>query len=143
MLKDSALIMEEDAARANDRAVGAGNAPSVPLFNEQDVIMAMKRFQNVDYGKTIQMYGTEICFRDAGHILGSATLEISLQGRKLVFSGDLGRKDAPILRDPERIQEADWLVVESTYGNRYHQGEGAQGAQLIKIIQQTVKKGGT
>ncbi len=143
MLKDSALIMEEDVAHINDRHnVRVENAPSVPLFSEQDVLMTMRRFQNVDYGKAIQSGGTEICFLDAGHILGSAMLQISLQGRKLVFSGDLGRRGAPILRDPERIQEADWLVLESTYGDRQHQDKGEQGAQLIRIIEQTAEKGG-
>lgn len=143
MLKDTALLMEEDAAwESHHHNMRQGDVPRPPLFTEQDVVTAMKHFQIVDYGKENEIHGARVYFRDAGHILGSAILEIATNNRKLVFSGDLGRPNAPFIRDPQTIQEADFLIIESTYGDREHKDKEQQGAQLIKIIQETVTRGG-
>jgi metallo-beta-lactamase family protein len=143
MLKDTALLMEEDASRQSDHPdIRSGDESRPPLFTEQDVTEAMKRLRGVGYGEENDISGAKVRFRDAGHILGSAILEVSASSRKFVFSGDLGRPGLPLVRDPEEIQEADFLILESTYGDRDHEGKGQQGAQLTEIIQETVKRGG-
>jgi metallo-beta-lactamase family protein len=113
-----------------------------PLYTEEDVVRALRRFKPVDYGKGLEGGGLSVVFRDAGHILGSAMLEISLGHRKLVHSGDLGRPKAPFLCDPARINEADWLVLESTYGDREHADQAGRGKRLLEIVLDTVERGG-
>lgn len=143
MLKDTALLMEEDAARQSDHLGNrSADAPRPPLFTEQDVTETMKHLRSLDYEKENEIHGAKVRFYDAGHILGSAILEISTNSRKLVFSGDLGRRGTPLVRDPEKIQEADYLILESTYGDREHEGKGQPGEQLIKVIKDTVTQGG-
>ncbi len=102
----------------------------------------MQLFQPVSYCDAFEIGGISVIFRDAGHILGSALLELILGDRKLVFSGDLGRPGAPILRDPERVSEADWLVLESTYGDRDHGDLANRGKNLLRIVLETVERGG-
>lgn len=120
MLLDSASLAESDAERANrDRRRGE---PEVePLYTRDDVAPAMRQLQRIAYdSKTEILPGVEIRFRDAGHILGSAIVELWADGKKLVFSGDLGQKGTPILRDPVTIPDADLVLMESTYGDRNH-----------------------
>jgi metallo-beta-lactamase family protein len=102
----------------------------------------MKRFQPVDYGKKFDLGDISVNFRDAGHILGSAMIELTVGGKKIVFSGDLGRPGVPILRDPEKIIEADWLVLESTYGNKDHDDMATRGKRLLEIVLETLERGG-
>ena len=121
MLKDSAHLMAEANDHENRHRGLKQNPPRPPLYAESDVLPAMKRFQPVDYGKKFDLAGISVNFKDAGHILGSAMIELTDADKKIVFSGDLGRPGVPILRDPEKIDEADWLVLESTYGNKDHE----------------------
>jgi metallo-beta-lactamase family protein len=114
MLKDSAHLMAEANDHENRHPGPDQNPPRPPLYTESDVLSAMKRFQPEDYEKKLDLADISINFRDAGHILGSAMIELSVGGKKIVFSGDLGRPGVPILRDPEKIDEADYLVLEST-----------------------------
>ncbi|MCJ7444911.1 MAG: MBL fold metallo-hydrolase [Methanotrichaceae archaeon] len=140
MLKDSAHLMKEEADRSNRHP--ERGLPRQPLYTESNVIQAIRRFRSVEYNKTMRIDGVSISFRDAGHILGSAMLELAFDGGKIVFSGDLGRPDTPILCDPWQVEEADWLVLESTYGDRYHGDIADRGKRLLEIVLETTERGG-
>lgn len=123
--KDAASIQERDAEWENKRRRRAGKKEIEPLYTMEDVEAALTHYIGVPYGQRVDIAeGIEVCFRDAGHILGSSVVElfISEKGhkRKLVFSGDLGNSDAALLRDPEAIESADVVLLESTYGDRDH-----------------------
>ncbi|MCY7354039.1 MAG: MBL fold metallo-hydrolase [Lysobacter sp.] len=120
MLLDSASLAEGEAERAN-RGRREGEAEVLPLYAREDVQAAMQLVRTLPYDQRSEILpGVEIAFRDAGHILGSAIVEVWADGKKLVFSGDLGPKGTPILRDPATIAEADLVLMESTYGDRNH-----------------------
>jgi metallo-beta-lactamase family protein len=142
MLRDSAHLMEEQSIHENHHPEQGFRNPRQPLYDERDVVRAMGLFRPVKYGAPLDVAGVSAVFRDAGHILGSAMLELRLGGRTLVFSGDLGRPGAPILRDPETVAEADWLVLESTYGDREHGDKTDRGRRLLGIVRETVARGG-
>jgi metallo-beta-lactamase family protein len=112
------------------------------LYTEKDVGTALKRFKAIDYGKVQDIGGISVRFRDAGHIIGSAMIELSIRNKKLIFSGDLGRPGAPFLRNPEKIDEADLLVLESTYGDKDHGNIADRGKKLLPIILETIERGG-
>jgi metallo-beta-lactamase family protein len=140
MLKDSAHLMKEDADRNIHHP--EHNLPKTPLYSEEDVIYAMHRFKSIGYNRAIELGSLSLMFRDAGHILGSAMLEMNFDGRKMLFSGDLGRPGAPILRDPWKPEGADWLVLESTYGDRNHEDLADRGQKLLDITLETLERGG-
>ena len=150
VLHDSARIQEEDAAfkkRRHEREGRKGPYPVVPLYTPQDVREAMPRFDTVGYGETVELSDDlTASFHDAGHILGSAMIELrtSVNGedRTLVFSGDIGQPGRPLVRDAVRFREADYLVMESTYGNRRHEDAGDVEEQLAAVINDTVERGG-
>jgi metallo-beta-lactamase family protein len=120
MLLDSASLAESDAERANRRRP-TGVPEIVPLYSREDVADAMTLVRALPYDtRTTIAPGIDIAYRDAGHILGSAITEVWADGKKLVFSGDLGPRGTPILRDPTPIAEADLVLMESTYGDRNH-----------------------
>lgn len=120
MLLDSASLAESDAERAN-RKRREGDPETLPLYTRDDVQATMSLIQPLPYdARTALFDGADIAFREAGHILGSSVVELWADGRKLVFSGDLGPKGTPILRDPATIREADLVLMESTYGDRNH-----------------------
>lgn len=120
MLRDAARIQEEDAARANRRGYSR-HRPALPLYTVRDAETALERLSPARYGVDIPVgEGVSIVLRRAGHILGSASVELRADGRRLVYSGDLGRYGRPILHDPEPVPRADVLLVESTYGDRTH-----------------------
>ena len=125
MLRDSAHIQEQDTIYANKKRARKGQPPMEPIYTYDDAIASLEHFVSVGYDRPVLVApGVECTFLDAGHILGAAIvfLEIVESGRKtrLLFSGDLGRVDMPILRDPTPAPEADVLLIESTYGNRLH-----------------------
>lgn len=120
MLLDSASLAESDAERAN-RKRRDGEPEALPLYTRDDVQAAMKRVRPLPYDTATAIFdGVELAFREAGHILGSSIVEVRADGRTLVFSGDLGPKGTPILRDPATIRKADLVLMESTYGDRNH-----------------------
>lgn len=120
MLMDAASISESDAERHN-RYRREGEPEAQPLFTRDDVRDAMALVRPLPYDtRTTVLPGVDVAFREAGHILGSASVEVWADGRKLVFSGDLGPKGTPILRDPASIDRADLVLMESTYGDRLH-----------------------
>jgi len=151
VLRDAAAIQAEDAAfkKKRHRKEGRQGAyPPKPLFTNQDVDRTISRLQSARYGRPIRINDrAHAVFRDAGHILGSAMIELRLndrgQARRIVFTGDLGQPGKPIVRDPATISEADYVVIESTYGDRSHENHhGPVEVQLEKVIAETFAAGG-
>jgi metallo-beta-lactamase family protein len=147
MLRDSATIQESDAQFVNKRNAEKGLPPVTPLYTVEDAVQALHLFQSVDYDHPVDILrGVRLTYRDAGHILGSAsvTLEVTENGRatRLAFTGDVGRKGAAILRDPQVLERADVLITESTYGGRRHGPMGQAREKLAQVVGQTVRRGG-
>ncbi len=149
MLRDSAKIQEADIEFLNKKNARKGIPPIEPIYTMQDAVKSLKQFVGIGYERPYHPFpDITITFYDAGHILGSAIvvleIEDELQKRqvRLVFSGDLGRPNRPILRDPSFIDAADILLVESTYGNRRHADLDEAKQKLERIINDTYKRGG-
>lgn len=142
LLTDSGYLQERDAEYANRKRFSRHD-PALPLYTEEDAKRAMKQFDGVAFGETVNPAGdARLTFRRAGHILGAATVTLDWQGRRVVFSGDLGRRNDPILPDPDAVAQADYLLLETTYGDRLH--ERRDVADLLEhIVRRTVKRGGT
>ncbi len=149
MLEDSAEIQAQDAAYINKKIKrnGARMDPVEPLYDQKDVVGTLELMVSVPYHKPIAVAeGVELTYYDAGHVLGSAmvALDVDVVGerRRLVFSGDLGRKNMPILRDPEVPPGAACLLMESTYGDRNHDPIEQMEDELLEVIERTVARGG-
>ncbi len=142
MLLDAAGIAEGEAMRANrDRRRGQPKAE--PLYTKDDARLAMQQVEPIPYDTRTELFpGVDMCFRDAGHILGSSSVELWGDGKKLVFSGDLGPKGTPILRDPAVINEADLVLMESTYGDRLHRDRADTIHELEDIFDEAWRSGG-
>lgn len=141
LLPDSGHLQEEEAEWAN-RHGSSRHKPALPLYTRADAEACLGLLQAHRYHEPVQVVpGVTARFYDAGHILGSARVELEIGGRRLVFSGDVGRADAPILQDPEPLTEADWLVLEATYGDRAH-GQHPIEENLQRIVTETVERGG-
>jgi metallo-beta-lactamase family protein len=143
LLPDSAQLQEEDAERANRRGYSKHH-PALPLYTAEDAEAALKLLEIHPYAEAFEVLpGTQALLRRAGHILGSATVELQIGGPQpltLVFSGDLGRWRRPILRDPELVPRADVLLVESTYGDRLHPPAG--DSELARVVNEAAGHGG-
>ena len=139
MLKDAAFLNERETEWANRKLRKAGDPPIEPLYTQEDAAEVIKAFSTLEYeaGEEI-LPGVHLTLHDAGHILGSAIVELDLQEqglrRRVVFSGDLGHRGAPILRDPVRLAEADLVVMESTYGDRLHRSWSETWQEMGEII---------
>ena len=147
MLPDSGHIQEMENKWDNRKRRRSGEKLREPLYTVKEAEESLKYFKPVLYNQKIKLSEeVTLRFRDAGHILGSSIIELWIKEdnkeTKLVFSGDLGRRDRPILRDPSLIDEADYLIVESTYGNKMHHPSEDDAKELISIINTTVKRGG-
>lgn len=146
LLLDAAKLQKEEADYRNRHNLSSHH-PARPLYTESEAFACLQQFQTVDYGSPFQVVpGVEATFHDAGHILGSAWIELQLTPRsgeplKLVMSGDLGREQAPILRDPEPLVPCDFVVAECTYGDRSHTDEPI-GPRLAEVIRETVARKG-
>lgn len=126
MLRDSAYIQENDVKYVNKRRQKRGQNPFEPLYTESDAVEALNLFQTVGYKRTFQVApGVAAYFTEAGHMLGSASVTIDIYSdngqQRLGFSGDIGRKNLPILHDPAPLEGTDFIIMESTYGQRYHE----------------------
>lgn len=147
LMADSAHIMKMDTEWKNKKRERRGEPPVEPLYTAEDVALTMKQFVPVEYGDT-KVISPEftVRFNDAGHILGSASVELwaTENGitKKIVFSGDLGNLNQPILKDPQPVREADYLLVESTYGSRLHPAANDAKEQLGRVIRETFEQGG-
>ena len=147
MLKDSAHIQEFEAQWRNRKAQRAGLPKYEPLYTMAHAEQSLQQFLAYPYHEPVEIFpGMRLCFYDAGHLLGSASiyLEIEEEGEKrtVLFSGDLGNRARPLIRDPETVPPADYVVVESTYGDRLHGERPDYLGQLTAILQETFDKGG-
>lgn len=147
MLLDSAHIQEFEAQWRNRKNKRAGKAPFEPLYTTEDAMAVMEHFVPCDYMKEIEVCeGVKIRFTDVGHLLGSSSIEIWLTengvSKKIVFSGDIGNINQPIIHDPRYTTEADYVIMESTYGDRYHTAPPDYVAELAGQIQQTFDRSG-
>ncbi|MCB0522319.1 MAG: MBL fold metallo-hydrolase [Lewinellaceae bacterium] len=141
ILKDSAKIQEEEAERANKHGYSK-HSPAKPLYDLKDVMKSLPLFVTHNYHEWVILDEfAKFQFRNVGHILGSAMLELRLDGKTLLFTGDLGRQKPMLLPPPENVKQADVLVIESTYGDRLHPTDNAK-EELHDIIWQTNHKGG-
>lgn len=150
MLLDSAHIQEEDAAfkkKRHKREGRKGPYPEIPLYTVRDAEKVFPLLEEVPYGKTLALdHRLQVTFHDAGHILGSAMVDIKIKDkgktRRLIFSGDIGQWNKPLIRDPSVFDYADHLIMESTYGNRIHKDPEDVADWLCQIINETAKAGG-
>src|SRR6185436_12638036 len=131
----------------NKRRLKQGKKLFEPLYTQAHVLEALPLFQSVEYDRPFTpIPGVQVSYRDAGHILGSAsvTLDVDDHGKRkrLVFSGDVGRKNLPILRDPQPVEGADFIIMESTYGGRTHESPGEAQAELKQVVLETYDKKG-
>ena len=147
MLRDSAHIQESDAQWKNQKGKRAGREPVEPLYTLADAEIALQKLELFEYGQLVEL-GDGIRFRfvDAGHLLGSSCVEVWLkegeEERKILFSGDLGNVEQPIIRNPCFITQADYVVMESTYGDRNHEPPEDYTEALADIIDETFSRGG-
>lgn len=141
VLPDSAGLQEEEAAYANRKGFSR-HRPALPLYTRADAERALGLLRPAPYHTWIPVPGARARFSFAGHILGSAHITFDVEGKRVVFSGDLGRWDVPVLKDPEPPPPADLLVMESTYGDRVHAGGPPGGEQLARLIDQLVDRAG-
>lgn len=147
MLRDSANIQSFEAEWRSRKAQRAGEKPEEPVYTLEDAIGVLKLFYPCQYGKRYPISGgVQIQFTDIGHLLGSACIEVWLKDadaeKKIVFSGDVGNINQPILNDPQTVGEADYLVIESTYGNRLHDRPKDAVAELAHYLQRAFDRGG-
>ena len=147
MLRDSAHIQESEAEWRNRKAQRAGQDPYVPMYTLADTEQAIRQFVSYSYDETVEIFdGVRIRFQDAGHLLGSSSIYVEAEEagekRTVLFSGDLGNHTRPLIRDPKAAEYADFVVVESTYGDRLHGARPDYVSQLTKILQETFDRGG-
>ncbi len=147
MLRDSAHIQEMEAEWKNRKARRAGEPEIKPLYTMDDAQGALGHLKTFEYGEIVKLNDDiTLRFTDAGHLLGSASIEVWCREegveKKIVFSGDIGNKNKPLIRDPEYIKEADYVVMECTYGDREHGAVMEHIDELTEIIQRTLDRGG-
>lgn len=147
MLRDAAYIQEQDAAYLNQKTSRKGLPPIEPLYTAADAEIALKLFRGHAYGRPVEVApGVTVTYHDAGHILGAALtvfdLEENGRRRRVAFAFDLGRKNLPLLRDPETLKDVDTLILESTYGDRLHDDARSATAKLGEIVRETLGRGG-
>lgn len=148
MLRDSAHIQEFEAEWRNRKARRSGGELYEPLYTMEDAEAAVSLLNPIDYNQKIELCdGIEVRFNDMGHLLGSSSIELWITedgiSKKIVFSGDVGNADQPIIKDPVKIKDADYIVIESTYGNRIHSDEKPDYVgEFTRILDETFAKGG-
>ena len=147
MLRDSAHIQMFEAEWRNRKARRTGQAEVVPAYTMEDALGVIQQFVECSYNKVLEIAeGIKVRFIDAGHLLGSASIELWItedgEERKLVFSGDIGNLDQPLIKDPEYLDSADYVIMESTYGDRSHGEKPDYVSELIQILRKTFQRGG-
>ncbi|NOY35651.1 MAG: MBL fold metallo-hydrolase [bacterium] len=133
MLADSLGVMRKEARRSRKKDA---------IYSEDDIQRALGLWNPVDYHDGIPVADFNINFRDAGHVMGSAMVEIARGGKKILFTGDLGNPPNPLLRDTEKVTDADFLIIESTYGDREHEELNEANLKLERVIEDTMHSGG-
>ena len=147
MLEDSGHIQEKDVEYENKRRLRQGLKPRLPLYTIKDAKASFKFFKKIEYNQLTKITpNISVRYNDAGHIIGSAIIEMFInengKDKKLVFSGDLGQWDVPIVKNPTLIKEADFVMIESTYGDRLHEKVTKRDELLLKHAKETYQKGG-
>lgn len=143
LLPDSGRLQEEDAAYANRKGYSK-HKPALPLYTEEDANQALKYFYPIEIHRDYSLANdVTVRFNRAGHILGASTITVTHNNKKILFSGDVGRLDDPIMKAPEPVHDIDYLIVESTYGGRIHPDKGDLKTRLAKIINDVVQQQGT
>lgn len=149
MLRDSGHIHEMDVVYVNKKRARKGKPPVEPIYTQEDAVNSLGQFVSLGYERVFPISpGVRVTFLDAGHILGAAIVMLEIESnngggsRRLVFSGDLGRPDKPILEDPTIVSGCDTLIIESTYGNRLHPEVASTQEELKRVVLGTVRRGG-
>lgn len=147
MLRDSAHLQEKDIEFVNKKRKKKGEPPVEPLYEIEDVENAMSHFIGVQYNRQIEIFpNVKVTFRDAGHILGSAGIQIEFENNskkiRFGFSGDIGRPNSPVIRTPDVLRELDYLIMESTYANRFHSNSDEIEEELASTIREVINRKG-
>ena len=147
MLPDSGYIQESEVEWLNRKRKREGKHDVAPIYTYQDAVDSLVLFEKVTYSETIQLTpDIRVRFNDAGHMLGSAVIEVWVtengEEQKIVFTGDLGNNDIPLLKEPTMIDDADIVVMESTYGDKLHEQKESKAAEFLKIVSSTLENGG-
>jgi metallo-beta-lactamase family protein len=147
MLEDSAVVQQTQTEEENKIRVRQGLEPRYPLYGVEEALASFKHFSAVEYDRTYSMgKNVQARYLDAGHIIGSSSIEVNVtensETKKTIFSGDLGQWDAPIVHDPTIVDDTDYLVIESTYGNRLHDDIAEREEQLLSYVREAYKKRG-
>ncbi|MGQ0571537.1 MAG: MBL fold metallo-hydrolase [Armatimonadota bacterium] len=142
VLRDSAKVQLQDRAVVNRVRARQGVPPAEPLYDLRAAERTIARLKTVPYERPFRVGSITATFSDAGHILGSATVLVEAEGRRLGFTGDLGRPDSPIIKDPNVLPQADVLLLESTYGDRDHESIGEATKRLAAVVARTIGQGG-
>jgi len=147
MLRDGAFIQEKDTEHENKRRIRQGLPPREPLYTMEDAEKVLPLVTALEYRELFSPGpNLEILLQDAGHVIGSAIVELFItekgKQRKVVFSGDLGQNDVPIIEDPTLIEEADFIFIESTYGDRQHDKREPRDKELLDVVRRTISRGG-
>jgi len=148
MLPDSGHIQEMETEWKNRKRERKGEEKKLPIYDVETALMSLELFEPTKYDQLIEVdENIHIRFNDAGHMLGSAIVEIWIkegeENKKIVFTGDLGNNDIPLLSEPTMIEDADYLIMESTYGNRHHMRNDEKAELFINIVTDTIRNGGT
>ena len=148
MLPDSGHIQEMEAEWKNRKKLRKGEKTVEPIYDVATALMSLELFEPVNYDRLIEIDDDiHVRFNDAGHMLGSAIIEIWIRengvNKKIVFTGDLGNNDIPLLSEPTMIEDADYLVMESTYGDRHHMRNDEKAEMFVDIVSETIRNGGT
>lgn len=142
LLPDSGYLQEEDARSANRHGYSKHH-PALPLYTVADAKESLKQFKAVDFSKQYAIVPeVEITWRRAGHILGASFVQVESAGKRLLFSGDIGRFQDPVMKAPEMLSQTDYLVLESTYGNRLHDKTDPKDS-IAAVVLETIQRGGT
>jgi metallo-beta-lactamase family protein len=142
LLPDSGYLQEEDAKRSN-RYGYTKHAPALPLYTQEEAIRALDYFKPVNFGNPLKIFEDfQATWHRAGHILGASFIHCHSEGRRILFSGDIGRLNDPIMKPPVPIEATDYLVIESTYGDRLHEASNPI-EKIADVINRTAKRGGT
>lgn len=143
VMLDAAHLLAQKAKR-DDAGSHSSHNNQPPIYSENDVQQALTLWSTHPYYESFELFpGVTVNFKDAGHILGSAIIEITVAGKRIVFTGDLGNSPTPILRDTDSVTDADYLLIESVYGDRNHEPKDERRAKLKKVILDTLNRKGT
>jgi metallo-beta-lactamase family protein len=142
LVEDSANIQESDIRYLNKKLREKGEPPKEPVYTVKDAEESLKYIEGIRYAKSRKLGPYKVVLHDAGHILGSALVDIEVEGKRVLFTGDLGRKKMPIINDPVQVVEADYLIMEATYGNRRHGDYRDVDSRLAEVVNRVYSRGG-